>query len=245
MAFKSLKTYNEERFENLFILRNDNDSADVIFLYRSFDDVLIADTHYIKSNDYSGYVQCVGRSCPACAKGIRVQSKLFIPLYNLTTNRIEFWDRNIRFENQLSQDVFEKYPNPCDFVFKITRNGVAGDINTTYKIQAIGRNTQESYEEILARMGISLPEHYETVCKDYSATELGKLLANSGNSGSSGGDSLPDYSVKPRGVTSSAPAKSISEVETPSYEPIKADDSIDMLPPDDDGSDEDVDDVVF
>ena len=83
MGFKSVTSYNEEKFNGLFLLRNDGDSADVIFLDRNIDDVLVADTHYVKSADYSGYVHCCGKGCPACAKGIRIQTKLFIPLYNI------------------------------------------------------------------------------------------------------------------------------------------------------------------
>ena len=111
MAFKSLKLYNEERFSNLFLLRDDGDYADVVFLYQSVDDAMVVDTHYIKSAEYSGYVQCCGRNCPACAKGIKVQSKLFIPLYNIFENKVEIWDRGIRFSNQFLRDVFNHYPN--------------------------------------------------------------------------------------------------------------------------------------
>lgn len=194
MAFKTARQYNEEKFGGLFLLRNDGDSADVIFLYRNLDDVLIADTHYIKSADYSGYVHCCGRGCPACEKGIRVQTKLFIPMYNLTTNQIEFWDRNVRFENQLSQDVFERYPNPSEFVFRITRHGVAGDVNTTYQIQAIGRNTAESYDQILAKFHITMPDYYEKVCRAYDSMKLSSMLSSSAAATSS----LPDYQVTPR-----------------------------------------------
>lgn len=205
MAFKTAREYNEDRFGGLFLLRNDGDYADVIFLYRSLDDVLIADTHYIKSADYSGYVHCCGRGCPACAKGIRVQNKLFIPVYNLTSNQIEFWDRSVRFENQLSTDVFEKYPNPSEYVFRITRHGAAGDINTTYQITAVGRNTSESYDAILKKFNIKMPDHYSNIVREYSAAELGHMM-NTNNSDST--DSLPDYQVRPRTVT-------ISDVETP------------------------------
>lgn len=205
MAFKTAREYNEDRFGGLFLLRNDGDYADVIFLYRSLDDVLIADTHYIKSADYSGYVHCCGRGCPACAKGIRVQNKLFIPVYNLTSNQIEFWDRSVRFENQLSTDVFEKYPNPSEYVFRITRHGAAGDISTTYQITAVGRNTSESYDAILKKFNIKMPDHYSNIVREYSAAELGHMM-NTNNSDST--DSLPDYQVRPRAVT-------ISDVETP------------------------------
>lgn len=202
MAFKSIKAYNEEKFGGLFLLRNDGDFADVIFLYRSLDDVLIADTHYVKSADYSGYVHCCGRGCPACEKGIRVQTKLFIPMYNLTTGSIEFWDRSVRFENQLSNDVFEKYPNPSEFVFRITRHGASGDVNTTYEIRAIGKNGKMPYEAILEKFSISLPEHYETVCRDIDASSLRSMLAaGSSQQAVYGSEDLTEYQATPRVVT--------------------------------------------
>ena len=235
MAFKSMKKYNEERYGGLFRLPSDGDSADVIFLYRNIDDVLVADTHYIKSADYSGYVHCCGRGCPVCGKGLRVQSKLFIPVYNLTDNEIQFWDRNIRFEHQLSSDVFNKFPNPIDYVFKITRHGVANDVETTYEIQVVGKNSQESYDQILSRFNIKMPDHYETICKEYSSSELASMLAKPASDDYS--SDLPDYSVKPRA--------SASSMVPPVYEPVPQDT---MLPADDveEGSaDEELEDVNF
>ena len=200
MAFKKVNDYNNDKFGGLFLLRNDGDSADVIFMYRSVDDVLVADTHYVKSADYSGYVHCTGRGCPACGKNIRVQTKLFIPMFNVTAGELQFWDRTMRFENQLQQDVFAKYPNPSEFVFRITRHGVANDVNTTYSIMAIGRNNYKSYNEILAENNIKYPDHYETVCKEVSATELTSML-NSGSangSNSFNGSAMPEYQATPR-----------------------------------------------
>lgn len=200
MAFKKVNDYNNDKFGGLFLLRNDGDSADVIFMYRSVDDVLVADTHYVKSADYSGYVHCTGRGCPACGKNIRVQTKLFIPMFNVTAGELQFWDRTMRFDNQLQQDVFAKYPNPSEFVFRITRHGVANDVNTTYSIMAIGRNNYKSYNEILAENNIKYPDHYETVCKEVSATELTSML-NSGSangSNSFNGSAMPEYQATPR-----------------------------------------------
>ena len=98
MAFKTVNQFNKERgYENYFTLRNDGDTADVIFLYRSTDDVLVADAHYIKSENYAGYIHCCGRGCPACGKGISVRNKLFVPMYDLACNKIVFWDRNMFF----------------------------------------------------------------------------------------------------------------------------------------------------
>lgn len=222
MAFKTAKQYNEERFGGRFTLRNDGDYADVIFLYRDYNDVLVADTHYIKSADYTGYVHCCGRGCPACEKGIRVQSKLFIPMYNMTTDQIEFWDRNTRFENQLSKDVFEHYPNPVDFVFRITRHGAAGDVNTTYEIRAIGRNADYSYESLMKKFNISMPAHYESVCKDVRPMDL-RAMVNAAASHSEESD-LPDYRVTPRTRSSEAPTAPDVPIPGPDALPFSLDD---------------------
>ena len=218
--FKSVKTYNEEKFGGLFLLRNDGDYADVIFLYPSIDDVLVAETHYIKSADYSGYVHCCGKGCPACAKGIRVQTKLFIPLYNLTTNQVEFWDRSIRFEPQLSQDVFGKFPNPSEFVFRITRKGVTGDVNTIYHITAVGKNSIFPYEDILKANNIVFPAYYENICREMSIKQLADTLtASVGSADTTSYDTtstMPNYQVTPRTATpgpSNIAPPSIDDVE--------------------------------
>ena len=197
MAFKTVKSYNDEKFNGLFLLRNDGDYADVIFMYQNEDDALVADTHYIKSSDYSGYIHCCGRGCPACGKNIRVQTKLFIPLYNIMDNELQFWDRGIRFETQLKQDVFSKYPNPSEFVFRITRHGVAGDVNTTYEIIAIGKNTYKSYNQILADNNASFPEYYNNICKELTSDKVHSLLSASSDNSYSGSD-MPSYQVTPR-----------------------------------------------
>lgn len=200
MAFKKISDYNEQKYGNLFMLRNDGEYADVVFLYQSVDDVLIADTHYIKSPDYSGYVHYTDKSSPALAKGIKVQTKLFIPLYNISTGKVEFWDRNVRFENVLSSQVFAKTPDPTQFVFRIVRHGMARDVNTTYEIQLLAKNTIGTYQEILDKFSIKMPDHYETICKTVSNQELGEMLLSADNSNSFSVDSAPDYIPMPRGT---------------------------------------------
>lgn len=177
MAFKSMVQYNEERYGNFFTLQNDNNYADVVFLYQSKNDVLVADAHYIKSAEYSGYVHCCGVGCPACARGIRVQNKLFIPLYNINENKIQFFDRSTKFESQLANDVFDKFPNPSEYVFRITRHGIAGDINTTYQITAVGKTPADlNYAAILARYNATMPDYYSNVIREYSSAELSTMI---------------------------------------------------------------------
>lgn len=178
MGFKTVTAYNEERFGDFFLLRNDGDYADVVFLYESINDVLVADVHYIKSSEYSGYAHCCGRGCPACGKNIRIQNKLFIPLYNINSGKIEFFDRTTKFEPQLQNDVFANYPNPSEYVFRITRHGAAGSVDTTYEIRAIGKNSSMPYAKILADNHAAMPDYYEHVCRDLTPSEMSGMISN-------------------------------------------------------------------
>lgn len=241
MAFKKVTDYNEERFEGLFLLRNDGDFADVIFLYRDIEDVLVAATHYIKSHDYSGYVHCCGDSCPACEKGVKVQTKLFMPVYNIQAKEIQFWDRSVRFEQKLSSDVFDRYPNPADFVFRITRHGAAGDINTTYEIRAVGRNTYKSYDEILAENNAKMPDYYENICKSYSPEVLrNKLVTQAVESYGNDISGLGDYKVTPRVSTNTSIESTESALGIPEDSSF-----VDMDVPEFDEDDSEIDDIAF
>ena len=233
MAFKTVDQFNKERgYDNYFSLRNDGDYADVVFLYRGTNDVLVADAHYIKSENYSGYVHCCGRGCPACGKGIAVRNKLFVPMYNFNTQKIEFWDRSMFFENQLNQDVFLKYPNPSEYVFRITRHGQARDVNTTYEIRVIGKNSDPSfsYNAILAKFHTSVPEVYNIVIREISAGELNSMLNNAPSAASTSSyteNSIPSYQVTPRAAY--VPSNDNSSI--PDFESIEGtDESIDDVP---------------
>lgn len=232
MAFKKLEDYNESRFEGLFVLRDDGDYRDVIILYRSISDVLIADTHYIKSPDYSGYCHCLGRGCPACAKKIRVQTKLFVPLYDIQTGEILFFDRNSRFEQQLTRDVINKCANPSEYVFRITRKGIAGDVNTVYSFVPIYRNTVKSYDEIMAEHNCTSPEFYSRICKEFSASELQSKLDTTPSDNVSP-DELPNYQAIPRGTVATPSSYTPMDIpdynipEFPKSEGIDSDDVVD------------------
>lgn len=213
MAFKSVDEFNEERYRYKFRLVDDGESADVIFLYRSKRDVMHADVHYIKSDSYSGYVHCLGHGCPVCARKksdgtqlIRVQEKLFIPVYNIAKDQIEFWDRawNNGFLAQLDRDIFNIYDNPSEYVFKVTRKGAFNEQNTRYTFTAVGTNAVMSYEQILAKFNTSMPECYENIVKSCTLSELTSMLQTQQVSSTT--PDIPAYVPIPRaGYQSSIP----------------------------------------
>lgn len=228
MAFKSLSQYQEDKNGEFFVLPNDGDSADVVFLYKSVNDVLVADVHYIMSPGYKGYAHCCGGpNCPGCNyigpnskyRGLRLDHKIFIPLYNIQKNKIEFWDRSTFFEQVLQKQVFGPFPNPSETVFKITRRGESGSRDTKYDIQPIARNSSLPYEKILSQFGVTFPDYYSVVCKEMSAAEMSAALSSS-----NGPSDLEDYGYVPvpRGASTSSDLASPIEVappviDTPAY----------------------------
>lgn len=224
MAFKSMKQYDEDRYNGIFMLKNDGDWADVVILYRSTEDVLVGDTHYIKSPDYSGYVHCLGRGCPACAKGLRVQPKLFVPLYVLKSGqtdgyegRILFFDRNIRFEPQLQQEVFSRCPNPSEYVFRITRRGAAGSVDTKYVFELRAKNGVLSYDDIMAKFHTQSPDMFEQVCKSVESSEMSSMFTST--SFDSSIEDVPEYVPTPRVAVPSVPAAPLAPLDAPEFDP--------------------------
>lgn len=210
MGFKTIDQYSEEKDKGFFTLRNDRDTAKVIFMYRSPKDVLVGDVHYLVTNGYTGYVHCLGAGCPACAKKIRRDTKIFTPLYNIEADQIQFFDRNMKYwEPQLQDDVFKRYgEDATQVIFSITRVGGIGDRNTRYVIQGTNSNNLISYDEICQKFNITFPDHYNAICKDMPAGEMSALLNDSGsNNTNTGGvplSSLPAYQISPRGAAPEA-----------------------------------------
>lgn len=214
MAFRTAEEFKEQKYNGKFVLQNDGDYADVILLYRSTKDVLLADAHYIKSATESTYCHCLGTNCPACRKGLRVQTKLFIPMLVLSingqpVNKILFWDRNASFEPHLNNGVFKNVANPSEYVFRITRSGAFNSRDVRYNF-ALQANNKSPYDEILKTFKIQLPDYYETVIKEVDDAVMTSWLNSVGDSNNNGGE-LPDYVPMPRtSISSSNDAASLA-----------------------------------
>ena len=116
--------------------------------------------------------------------------------------------------------MFNRYPNPSEYVFRITRHGVANDMNTTYEITAVAKNTIMSYNEILAKFNAEMPNYYSQIIREVSAEEMSKMLASSGSeSAPSETYEMPKYQVTPRTTVVNRPVETvpdeISEDEVP------------------------------
>ena len=184
MAFKSVAQIEKDTYGKFLRLTDDQQWVKGVLLYKSYDDVLSCDVHYVKSKEYRGYVHCCGSSCPACQKGLSLRQKLFIPILVLADlnegydeDTVVFWDRNLSFNHYLKRDVFDKYDNPSDFVVKITRNGEYRDRNTTYSISACARFTND-IDTVMESLGVKFPGYYENVVRTVDAATLQDMLSD-------------------------------------------------------------------
>lgn len=128
-----------------FSLKNDKDVARVRFLYDSIDDVEGYAVHEVEVNGRKKYVNCLRSynepldDCPFCREKKFQLAKLFVPIYNVDEDSVQIWERGKKFFQKISS-ISSRYPNICEHVFEIERNGAKGDTQTTYEIYEIEKD---------------------------------------------------------------------------------------------------------
>lgn len=131
----------------IFSLKNDGDEAIVRILHDSVADFDILTTHPITVGGKYRSISCLRNPhdpmdmCPLCKNGTKVQSKIFIHMIQYVTNQqgqIEavpvVWERSLAYATKLKNDI-DEYGPLSNCIFKIRRNGKAGDMQTTYDMR--------------------------------------------------------------------------------------------------------------
>ena len=128
-----------------FSLKNDKDVARVRFMYESVDDIEGYAVHEVEIDGRKRYVNCLRDynepldKCPFCAAHKPQNAKLFIPLYNVDTGRVQIWERGKKFFGKIS-GMCSRYQNLVSHEFDIERNGKAGSTQTSYEIYEVGQD---------------------------------------------------------------------------------------------------------
>lgn len=141
-------------------LANDGDEAIVRFVYTDPDQFDILTVHDTKVNGKFRRVNCLRESfkdspdsCPFCAAGEKPKNRFYIKLIEYTEDengkivaQPKIWDTSTSYVTVLN-NLFTEFNNISDYVFKIKRNGRAGDTNTSYMILPTNSNvyTEEHY----------------------------------------------------------------------------------------------------
>lgn len=145
-------TFNNEGSNNsnsvgFFSLKNDGDEAVVRIMHDSVEDFDLLMTHPITLGGKYRSISCIRDprepvdKCPLCKAGTKVQSKIFIHMIQYVTTengKIEakpvVWERSFAYATKLKNDIAE-YGPLSNCIFKIRRNGKAGDMQTTYDMR--------------------------------------------------------------------------------------------------------------
>lgn len=167
--------YQSNSGSNYFQLKDDKDSAEVVFLY---DDPTGSDIDYYlchkcEIDGYERWVNCNAidedgndhpSDCVLCQNNFPRFEKLFLQLFNLTDDSKQIWDRGSKFVGTISTFV-ERYGSLVNQPLEIVRNGRKGDQATTYQLfptEADPDATVESYggrDELLGSYILDLDEN--------------------------------------------------------------------------------------
>ena len=143
-AFKAsdAERYGGQGGGGYFSLKNDKDVARVRFMYDNIDDVIGYAVHEVEVDGKKRYVNCLRSygdpidDCPFCKAHKFQAAKLFVPLYNEDTERVEMWERGKKFFAKLTS-LCARYDHLVSHVFEIERNGKPGSTQTTYEIYPV------------------------------------------------------------------------------------------------------------
>lgn len=140
-SYTDVDKYGAQGGSGFFRLVNDKDTAEVRLMYRSVDDVEAMSVHQVTINNKRRWANCIREynepkdACPFCRSGMPQFVRLFIPLYNISQDRVQIWDRGKTFIGKITA-YCSKFKNPGK-IYEIERNGAAGDQKTTYEMYPI------------------------------------------------------------------------------------------------------------
>ena len=144
-------------------LKNDGDEAIVRIMHDSVDDFDILTYHPVHLGGKTRSVNCIRDprepldNCPLCKSGTKILSRIFIHLIQYTMDaegkivaRPMVWERPAAYYATKLKNDIEEYGPLSNCIFKIKRNGKAGDKNTTYELKLGNPNmyNEASYPKI-------------------------------------------------------------------------------------------------
>lgn len=170
----------------LFALKNDGDVAIVRIMHDNVQDFDILTTHKIKVGDKWRTISCIRDprepidNCPLCKANEKIQQRFYIHMIQYVkddaTGKITptpvVWDRTAGEYATKFKTLIEEYGPLSNQIFKIKRNGKAGDMSTTYEIlfgspnmypEELYPKTVEAFSNYTALGRIVLDKNYNEI----------------------------------------------------------------------------------
>ena len=146
-----------------FGIKNNGEIKQVRFLYNTLDDIYFDVAHDVNINGRNQTIACLNSNgsnpagCPLCVKGHNQSVKLYIPVLDLTDNKVKIWTRSKNFIAQIQ--ALAARNNPISgAVLEITRIGMPRDPKTQYTIMPIAANDGNTVESLLAAYRLEMPD---------------------------------------------------------------------------------------
>lgn len=130
-----------------FSLKNDGDEAIVRIMHDSVADFDILTCHSAKVGDKFRKINCIRNpldsvdNCPLCAKGEKIQQRFFVHMIQYEKDaqgqiisKPVVWERSAGEYGTKLKNMIAEYGPLSDCIFKVKRNGRAGDMGTTYEL---------------------------------------------------------------------------------------------------------------
>ena len=140
--------YGGQGGSGFFQINADKEIKQVRFLYNSAEDVEGISVHKVTVNGKDRYVNCLRAyndpidMCPFCRedkagrKGMNVQARLFVPVYNIEEDAVQIWDRGKTMFEKMA-GLCARYATKRNFVnniLDVQRFGAPKDKQTTYEM---------------------------------------------------------------------------------------------------------------
>lgn len=130
-----------------FTLKNDGDHKDVRLLYKDSNDIKGYSVHEVEmtgqNGSYKKYVNCLREynspidDCPLCKANYRTITKVYVPLYDISEDKVCLWERGKQYFSRLSS-ICARFPNVAGNIFEISRHGAKGSKDTYYDMLHVG-----------------------------------------------------------------------------------------------------------
>ncbi len=146
-----------------FGIKGDRQTKQVRILYNTIDDVYFDVVHEVNVNNRNRTISCLNSrgesidSCPLCKAGYQQKVLMYIPVLDLSDNKIKIWTRSKNFLAKIQGLMMRNNPL-SGTVIEITRIGAPRDPKTDYLFQPMAMNDGTTVETILSQLNISLPE---------------------------------------------------------------------------------------
>jgi len=124
-----------------FSIDTNHGTKKIRIMYDSIDDVEGMSVHKVKVNGKDRYVNCLRNyddpldKCPFCRDKVTLQARLFIPIYNVTDDEVQVWDRGKQMFQKMSSlcSRFAEEQPLVSTLFDVERVGEPNDKKTTYE----------------------------------------------------------------------------------------------------------------